>query len=594
MEKIESLNEMYDALESINYSNYSEIKSEINSFLKSTQEESIKKVIWCEHTCLEFRIIDAKIEGVFTIKEKDGNIISIPNLNDLNDDDFKYIEERINSVNNHFLKFRYAAILCNKSPHIDKAKICCDFSFDFIEDVEEEIIKNGNFDSFFVPTIINSYRFSFKFGYRKSRIKNKILGIINDENYWNNNLYLIPCKLINHVLDEKKNFKDVNNLNDVCWNIYENIKSSNPHGAIDVLELGEKTDSNTRTHNWRFEIAKMYENIMNEREEANVKAHFCILASENYKKAGKEAESEELLKQYNEYSKDFEYFSHSEKIENYSEMMDGVFEYADSIVENNESYEILKYLANDPELTMYYDGSWDFVEKSKKDFPLLHAFPVNLRDENGFVIEHIESDDEKDNHAVMQYYSWGISIFYLPFITRIINTAYIKGKLSPKIILDFLKEESWIGLGEIPGVGKNPFFMMLVPIINEYFRQWELIHLYNIPQPHFTLTIDSLILKIEGMLKLVYGIDRVIKEPTGHGAFQDKSLDKLLKEKSDLISEDDYFFLKYLLIDKSGLNLRNKVAHSLMKKRDYYLGNANLLLLALLKICAFKLVYKKE
>ena len=52
--------------------------------------------------------------------------------------------------------------------------------------------------------------------------------------------------------------------------------------------------------------------------------------------------------------------------------------------------------------------------------------------------------------------------------------------------------------------------------------------------------------------------------------------------------------LKYLLIDKSGLNLRNKVAHSLMKKRDYYWGNANLLILALLKICAFKLNLKRN
>lgn len=117
--------------------------------------------------------------------------------------------------------------------------------------------------------------------------------------------------------------------------------------------------------------------------------------------------------------------------------------------------------------------------------------------------------------------------------------------------------------------------------------------MYNIPQPNFILTIDSLILKIEGMLKLVYSIDNVIKEPTGDGATQDKSLNKLLEYGTfDLISEDDLFFLKYLLIDKSGLNLRNKVAHSLMKKGDYYWGNANLLILALLKICAFKLNLK--
>ena len=174
---------------------------------------------------------------------------------------------------------------------------------------------------------------------------------------------------------------------------------------------------------------------------------------------------------------DFEYFRHSEEIENYSEIMGGVFDYADSIVENCSSNEILQYLMNDPKLTKHHKGSLDFVEKSKRDFPLLHAFSKSLRDKNGFVIEKIVSDEEKDNHAVMEYYSWGISIFYLPFITRIINTAYFKGKLSPKIVLQFLKEETWLGWGEIPNVGENPYFMMIIPIINNYFYELELIYL---------------------------------------------------------------------------------------------------------------------
>lgn len=593
MEKIRNLDEMYELLETINSSNYLEIKRKINSFLKDTSDENTNRIIWCEYTCLEFRIINAQIEGVFTIGTDEGNIVQIPNLNQFEEKDIKYFEERMDATDNIFLKFRYATILCNNSPHFDKAKICCDLSYEIINDMENEILENKSNDVHFILTIINSYRFSFKFGCKKQRIKDKILEIINNPNYWNNKLYLIPYKLIQLILDEKKNFKEVNDLNTVCWSIYENIKSTNHHGAIDVLELGEKTDLKLK-YNWRLEIAKMYEELMNERNEANVKADFCVLACENYKKAGKTSKVEDLLKQYGEFSKDFEYYQHSEKLEGYSEMMKGVFDFADSIVENNDSDEILKYLMNDPELTMHYRGSLDFVKKSKMDFPLLHMFSKVLSDENGFVIKKITSDEEKDYFAVMEYYSWGISIFYLPFIKRIIDTAYIKGKLSPKIILEFLKTETWLGWEEIPNVGENPFFDMIVPIINNYFYEWELIYAYGIPQPHFILTIDSLILKIEGMLKLVYGINKIIKEPAGEGTIQDKSLDKLLKENCDLISEDDHFFLKYLLIDKSGLNLRNKVAHSLMKKRDYYWGNANLLILALLKICAFKLDFKKE
>lgn len=404
MEKLKNLEDMYELMETINSSNYSNIKERINSFLKETINEENKKAIKCEHTCLEFRIIDAKVDGVFTIENNDGKRVTIPNLDNLSEEDFKYIENRMNSVNNKFLKFRYSAILCNKYPHIDKARICSDSSFDFINDVENEIIENKSIDSFYVITIINSYRFSFKFGYNKHRIKNKIIEIINNENYWNNELYLIPCKLIQHILDEKKNFRDVSNLNTICWNIYENISSINPHGAIDVLELGEKTDKNSQ-YNWRLEIGKMYECLMNQNDNANIKADFCILASENYKKGGANSEAETLLKQYEKFSADFQYFKHSEEIENYSEIMDSIFDYADSIVENCSSYEILQYLMNDPELTKHHKGGLEFVEKSKRDFPLLHAFSKNLCDRNGFVIEKIVSDEEKDNHAVMEYYS---------------------------------------------------------------------------------------------------------------------------------------------------------------------------------------------
>ena len=235
MEKLKNLDDMYELIETINSSNYSEIKEKINAFLKDTVNEETKNTIRCEHTCLEFRIIDAKIEGVFTIENNDGEVVTIPNLDNLSEEDFKYIENRMKSVNNKFLKFRYSAILCNKYPHIDKARICSDSSFEFINDVENEIIENKSIDSFYVTTIINSYRFSFKFEYNKSRIKNKIIEIINNENYWNNELYLIPCKLIQHVLDEKKNFRDVDNLNTICWNIYENwvrklIKTHNTIG----------------------------------------------------------------------------------------------------------------------------------------------------------------------------------------------------------------------------------------------------------------------------------------------------------------------------------------------------------------------------
>ena len=83
MEKLKNLEDMYELMETINSNNYSTIKEIINSFLKENVNEENKKAIKCEHTCLEFRIIDAKVDGVFTIENNDGKMVTIPNLNNL-------------------------------------------------------------------------------------------------------------------------------------------------------------------------------------------------------------------------------------------------------------------------------------------------------------------------------------------------------------------------------------------------------------------------------------------------------------------------------------------------------------------------------
>ena len=50
------------------------------------------------------------------------------------------------------------------------------------------------------------------------------------------------------------------------------------------------------------------------------------------------------------------------------------------------------------------------------------------------------------------------------------------------------------------------------------------------------------------------------------------------------INQDDLFFLKYLLIEKAGLNLRNMVAHSLIKYEEYAFDYMNLLIIGLIRL----------
>jgi len=51
-----------------------------------------------------------------------------------------------------------------------------------------------------------------------------------------------------------------------------------------------------------------------------------------------------------------------------------------------------------------------------------------------------------------------------------------------------------------------------------------------------------------------------------------------------IIDDDDLLFFKYLLVEKAGVNLRHKIAHSLIKSEEYNISTMNLLILALLRL----------
>ena len=101
-------------------------------------------------------------------------------------------------------------------------------------------------------------------------------------------------------------------------------------------------------------------------------------------------------------------------------------------------------------------------------------------------------------------------------------------------------------------------------------------------------------LKLEGILRELLRLNGVNVFVNKHDRKQRivtrmKTLDELLREPrmSELFSEDDIQFLKYLLIESSGMNLRHQVAHCLLNYELYHPFIAHLLLLALLRLANF-------
>jgi hypothetical protein len=115
------------------------------------------------------------------------------------------------------------------------------------------------------------------------------------------------------------------------------------------------------------------------------------------------------------------------------------------------------------------------------------------------------------------------------------------------------------------------------------------------------LSIDSLALKIEGMLRDICEFNGILtyelkQDRQGRTISQEKDIHKLLYEEEiqKLFDKNDLLFLKFLLVEKAGYNLRHKVAHSLMSFYEYNINYMNLLVLAILKFGKYDFTTKQK
>ena len=82
----------------------------------------------------------------------------------------------------------------------------------------------------------------------------------------------------------------------------------------------------------------------------------------------------------------------------------------------------------------------------------------------------------------------------------------------------------------------------------------------------------------------------------GRTTTEEKDLAALLYDQRIrlLFEESELFFFRFLLVEKSGCNLRARIAHSLMLADDYHQDYMHLLVLALLKLARYDLTQNNE
>ncbi len=404
--------------------------------------------------------------------------------------------------------------------------------------------------------------------------------------------------LIQLMLDDKASFDETQfiSLNDLCIQVADTLfQSGNGFRAISFFELGEKIEKRLglKTHDYRTSIAECFEMMMKQNEnEPLISMTHCQNAIECYKKAKNNAKIKELEIKYRNLKDSLRLEPIEYKIDQ-TEHIEKCIQFSEELVSKNSPDNIIGYLALHKDLLPTYKDMDEQAEQQSKNHPILDIFPTIILDQNVHPAQMISTENVKF-YKILQHYKMHLEISKLPLINYLLIESIKQKKLSPQLMLNFLQKYSWLSITQSKPLPNGEIFEynwlnLLAPAINEYFLQMNY-YLFSKNYPNFVLAIDSLTLKIEGILRdycnnagIVTFFQRTDKNGT---KVQEKDINALLHEPelADHFSNDDILLFKFILVEKTGYNLRHKVAHSLMSYADYDISIIHILILILLRL----------
>lgn len=556
-----------------------------------------------------FTLIDGELKPMCVWTSNEGEIINYPTLNSFSDRTYDYLIERLTFTSNPLLLARYSHILwCSPRKNNKFGRLAVDSYLELIKlyEAKDNAEPQEHYGLDVLNAIKNAYVISRQTKYKESIIKSEIIRLIMTFNFESSSSYALKNNLIELMLKNNRKFRkeDFFGLEDVCLQASYNLKELGNAGfAIRMLELGERIDKKTerKTFDWGKQIAELYESLMAEAEKQNnfIAITYCQTALERYKKLKDKDKIQELENKLSELEKSIK-LSEFKKTIDITDIIKSSKEIAKEIVKE-DSEEIIKYLMLDNNILPKYSDLEKIAEEQAQEFVSLKIFQEVILDQYGHTAQHFDDESEKKYLQILELYRLELGVNKINLINEIFYTAIQENKLSINILLDFLHKHSWFGKN-IPKRLANEtiqhnWLSLLAPSLIEYFFQLQHFLSYPNYSPNLVLCIDSLTLKIEGLIRDICQFSGVAtfyttNDAKGRAIIREKDLHALLFEEpiKKLFDQDDLLFFKFLLVEKAGYNLRHKVAHSLMLFQDYNINYMHLLILAILRLGKYDFV----
>lgn len=195
---------------------------------------------------------------------------------------------------------------------------------------------------------------------------------------------------------------------------------------------------------------------------------------------------------------------------------------------------------------------------------------VIVFDEHGNSPEPLNSDEQEFKYLFYQEY--GIHMVRVDcFLKNLLKPLIIENKLETKSFIHMLTTRSL--LKELTYNREETWIEAITPAINYYFSQISKSPTINSKTYiDFSLSIDSLVLKLEGILRDIFSMRGTSPKKVTGQKTEEIDLNNLLNHEFmlQIYDENHVAFLKYILVEQLGLNLRNVVAHALKTGNGIY------------------------
>jgi hypothetical protein len=578
------------------------------SLKTSGNETDAQRALW-ENDFFSITVSNGEIQPLAVMYDDRGERHEYPNLQQTDDEEWQYLIRRCRSTSCPILKARYSHILWSSpKKHGEYAKVAIDNYLQLIKIFEDKDREKpeGNFGLDAVDSFKNAYGLAIVINYKFDEIKNEFKRIVSSFNPVSSTSPAVKTQLIKLALNDRKIFKteDFVGFDRLCEDIAELwISRDGIFPAISVFELAERWEMKTSGKNsgiWRRKIAECYESMMQqalEKKEYQKSVTWCMDAIVNYRIVKNTEKLRELEQIFQQIKNKVEFKEFSQILE-MKDFIQRCKRFAQDLMQETPE-EIIRFLTTDTKIIL--PDVQKVKEESKnleREFPLSHMFPVILTDQQGNPAQNFRTDEERAKFNLLKRYQIEIDLNNKFIIQEILVAGIRENKINTQTVIEFLIKNSWAGKKFVKTMPNNKeitknWIPLLAPALDEYFSQMRNYFSDNARTPNFILCIDSLTLKIEGLLRDFSELNGIsISDVKKDGIAREKLLSDFLGEEElkTKFSEDELMFLNFLLVEQAGFNLRHRVAHSLMNFYDYNFDSMNYLFIGMLRICKYDIV----